>query len=335
MDGSLTEPICRHEFEAQKLVTDFPPRITDPNKKMVYDIACPPGCGHRGRLVFSRWRSMELPETIPLIDLTIDFEARENVFGYEPPKDDTSVEWYLNFANYDLFSAYGGPLFAQDEMQVAEHPALGSLREALLGMDTGTLTVEENMPTPILVRGVERRCRIATEPNPQQMRPSGLYGNNFATAAAEAIELATTPITPPTTTNLIAIEAPAYGRGVYSLEEIRFITTTAYTGFAAATIESRLGGNRARTVVHTGFWGCGAYGGNRVLMALLQFVAAMGAGFERLVFHTFDSSGTESHQVAQGIFRDVLSSSAGELKVQSVLKAIHDMGFEWGVGSGT
>ena len=50
---------------------------------------------------------MKLPDTIPLTDPTTEFEARQDVFGYEPPKDDTSVEWYLNFANYDLFSAYG------------------------------------------------------------------------------------------------------------------------------------------------------------------------------------------------------------------------------------
>lgn len=28
MDNSFIEPICRHEFEAQKLASDFPPRIT-------------------------------------------------------------------------------------------------------------------------------------------------------------------------------------------------------------------------------------------------------------------------------------------------------------------
>ena len=44
-------------------------------------------------------------------------------------------------------------------------------------------------------------------------------------------------------------------------------------------------GGPARVVVHTGHWGCGAFGGNRVLMALLQVVAARMAGLERLVFH--------------------------------------------------
>ena len=276
---------------------------------------------------------MKLSETISPVDPTTEFEARQDVFGYEPPKDDASVEWYLNFADRDLFRFYGGHLFAQDEMQVAEHPALGSLREALLGLGISTLTVEKD--SPILVRGVERRCRIATDPNPQQKRPFGLYGNNFATADAEAVKLATEPIVPPTITNLIAIEAPASGRGVYSLEQIRFITTTAYTGFAAAIGESRLAVAHPPVVVHTGFWACGAFGGNRVLMTLLQFLAAMLAGVDRLVFHTFDASGMESNRIAQGTFQDVVSSNAGELKVQSVLKAVRGMEFEWGVSNRT
>jgi Poly (ADP-ribose) glycohydrolase (PARG) len=40
--------------------------------------------------------------------------------------------------------------------------------------------------------------------------------------------------------------------------------------------------------VHTGYWGCGAFGGNRVLMALLQVLAAGSAGLDQLVFHVGD-----------------------------------------------
>ena len=41
--------------------------------------------------------------------------------------------------------------------------------------------------------------------------------------------------------------------------------------------------------MHTGFWGCGAFGGDRTLMALLQLVAARLAGLARVVFHTADA----------------------------------------------
>lgn len=40
-----------------------------------------------------------------------------------------SVEWYVNFADADLFTAYHIGLFAQDEIQTAEHPACGAIKE--------------------------------------------------------------------------------------------------------------------------------------------------------------------------------------------------------------
>jgi hypothetical protein len=39
--------------------------------------------------------------------------------------------WHVNFADPQLFVAYGSQLLAQDELQAAEHPLLGSIREAL------------------------------------------------------------------------------------------------------------------------------------------------------------------------------------------------------------
>ncbi len=51
-------------------------------------------------------------------------------FSYHPSAPG-QVEWYVNFADSRLFGFYEGHLFAQDEMQVMEHPCLGSIRDAL------------------------------------------------------------------------------------------------------------------------------------------------------------------------------------------------------------
>jgi hypothetical protein len=177
MQNSPMNVICRQRFDTQELVTDFPPELHDANKEIVYDLACPPGCSHGGQLIFSRWRKMTLPRTVSFGQHRVVFEAREDVFGYEPtPEESSVVEWYLNFAHHDLFCAYGGSLFAQDEMQVAEHPALGSLREALLQTGIEPWTVESGEPTPILIMGVERRCEVATDCDAALGRPFGLYG---------------------------------------------------------------------------------------------------------------------------------------------------------------
>lgn len=53
--------------------------------------------------------------------------------------------------------------------------------------------------------------------------------------------------------------------------------------------------NACRVVVHTGNWGTGAFGGNKVLMACIQMYAARVAGLDELVFHTFEPSATAAN----------------------------------------
>jgi hypothetical protein len=334
--SSVVSPICRRVFDTHKLVAEFPPRIADPNKQIVYHIACPKSSAHSGQIVFSRWAKMSLPTTLELETSYTRFEAREGFFGYEPaPEASPVVEWYLNFADHDLFCAYGGPLFAQDEMQVAEHPALGSLREALLRSDTQPLTVENGNPTPVLVMGVEHRCRVATDCNAALGRPNGLYGNHFSSAGAEAVKRATQVIAPPTTTNLLAMEAPAGGNGRYTRQQIDNILSTAFTGFTAARLESyRERAHRPEVVVHTGFWGCGAYGGNRALMALLQLLAARLARLGGLVFHTGDAAGSQAFRQANRTLQQDLASGAQPRKVSDLVVQIDAMGLQWGVSDG-
>lgn len=327
--------ICRHTFDAQNLVDSHPPEFKNANKKIVYAIACPPGSTHRGEIVFARWQTMSFPETFSASSDRTVLEIRNDYFGYEPSNEDNEVEWYLNFAHSDLFCAYGSPLFAQDEMQVTEHPALGSLREALLSEGIEPLTVENEQPTPVLIRGVERRCAIATDPNPEQGRPLGLYGNNFARASKEAIELATKVINPPTITNIIAMEAPAGGYGSYSREDIEYILITAFTGFLAAKIESKLASTQQpKVVIHTGFWGCGAYGGDRILMSLLQLLAAHLAQVNRLVFHTGNANGADKLITAQKLLEQDLAPVDSQVKISDLITKIEAMGFQWGVSDG-
>ncbi len=124
--------------------------------------------------------------------------------------------------------------------------------------------------------------------------------------------------------------APAGGSGRYDRATIARILVTAYTGFRAAVLESeRQRGHPGPVAVHTGFWGCGAFGGDRVLMALLQAIAAAMAGVDRLVFHTFDRAGTRA--LAQS--RKTLAGT-GEIETDRLIDRIVDLGFRWGVSDG-
>lgn len=318
-----TQPalICRRSWEADELVRRWPPKFAHPNKKVLYDVACPPGTRHGGTVNSSRWTGGRLPTDVPQVRVT-EVTGRPGFFVYAPPATgDATVHWHLNFADAHLFYAYGSSLFAQDELQTAEHPALGSLREALLGdgnAGCAPLTEDEQGPTPVLVSGVERRCHVDTD---------GLYGYRFAGAPAERLREATQRLDPPTISNILAIAAPSSGRGAYKEEEIARILRTAWAGFVAAREEAA-----APVTIHTGFWGCGKFGGNRILMTALQIVAAHLAGTEHIVFHLGQNAG-DAHffEAGCGMADALLAERPTTLHV---IGAVVDQRLMWGKGDG-
>ena len=311
------EEIGRGEFDGAALVRDHPPRYTLEHKRRLYEaIDVPIG----GTLKVSRWGG-RLPATLDSGSAT-EVEVVTDHFTY-PPDTVDMTRWHMNFADRRLFIAYGLSLMAQDEIQCMEHPVLGSLREALVAGATDSpgltpFTRDRDRPTPVLVRGAQRSMAIDTG--------QGVYGNAFARAPYEAVMAATRFIEPPTFSNIVAMEAPPGGRGPYSRREIEDILTTAFIGFRACRLESGSVG----AIVHTGNWGTGAYGGDRVLMALLQLIAARLAGLERLVFHS--RGGADHVEEAQRLL-DSLPLANGS-RVDDLIGAIHGHGFVWGFSDG-
>ena len=87
------------------------------------------------------------------------------------------------------------------------------------------------------------------------------------------------------------------------------------------------------TVVHSGHWGCGAFGGNRVLMAILQILAAEIAGVDRLIFHTGqDRRGWEVVEIARQKLK--ANFPDGILEGDELIERLVALGFEWGVSDG-
>ncbi|MBS1557389.1 MAG: hypothetical protein JST69_01575 [Bacteroidetes bacterium] len=322
------KPIQRCIFEASLLVKQEPAQLFSKNKKIVYEIACPPGALHQGKLNYSRWHAMELPESVSLRGLSDKVLCQAGYYDYLPsPGPSESFEWHLNFADPDLFLAYGSDLLAQDEMQVAEHPVLASLKQKLNALQIDSSTVNDQEPTPVLIKGAERRCSLKTEPNDSEGRPLGLYGNAFHKASEDAIRKAVNIITPPTITNLICIAAPDGGEGSYQLAEIIYALKAAYTGFKAAMIES----GTDSVIIHSGYWGCGAYGGNRILMTWLQALAATLAGVDQLILHTGEPDFGELKMAWSSINEKI---GVEPLATNVLLEKILAMGFEWNEGDG-
>ena len=331
MTSSMIDPLLRMSWDAAKLMRDHPLRFTHASKEHAFGLVLPPGTVHGATIELTRWAAMPLPATVGGVpSLVVDVQP--NAYQYEPECDPaTTREWHVNFADGNLFFGYGSWLFAQDEMQVLEHAALGAVREALLADGLPARTLEGDTPTPVLVSGVERRCRISTTPDASAGRPKGLYGKEFSRATDAQRASGITLIEPPTVSHIIAIAAPSHGDGQYIREQVETILVTAYTGFRAAVVESQ----RANlgTVIHTGFWGCGAFGGNKVMMLLLQQIAAQIAGVDRLVLHVMDEAGVWVAEVAISRERELLAG--GEVGVGEAIGRVVAMGLRWGVGNGT
>ncbi|MEQ9500384.1 MAG: hypothetical protein RIT81_26145 [Deltaproteobacteria bacterium] len=302
-------------FETPRLVAEHPAEFRSAKKRALFERIAPAGTHHQGTIEVRRYGSQHPTGSFDL--RALDLELRPTIFEYTTTEGAT--DWYLNFAHHELFSCYGTRLFAQDEIQVAEHPALASLTEALLVDPVVTpLTVEDGRATPVLVRGVERRVAIDTRE---------IYGNAFAVATDDVIERALTDLDPPTRSNLIAIEAPFGHVGAYTEAQLTFILDTAFSGFLAA-VESSDG----PAVVHSGFWGCGAYGGDRVLMPLLQMVAAQLAGVHRLVLYAVTAAGLPDFERVRALAAELAPDPT---PVDTVVQRILRCGFVWGVSNGT
>ena len=84
-------------------------------------------------------------------------------------------------------------------------------------------------------------------------------------------------------------------------------------------------------VVHSGFWGCGAFGGNRELMVGLQVLAAGMAGVRRLVLHTVREDGVGDARAGLVMARD--STALGE--VVTMVEMMLSRGYGWGRSNGT
>jgi len=314
----------RAEFDSRTLWQRHPPKVAHANKRLVLEAAGGVERLPRGALSVARYTPDQLPALFG--SERPELCSQPSAFDYPEPAAGTT-EWHLNFADPYLFFAYGAGAFAQDEIQVAEHPILASLLEGLTAepqAGLSPLTEEAGAPTPILIRGAERWCAIDTDPD--LAMPHGIYGRRFGKAKPEAIRQAVTRLDVSYRTNLLAMAAPT-GAGRYTRQQVQLILETAFTGFAAVRAESGDG----RVSVHTGHWGTGAFGGNRVLMALLQVLAAQLGQVDALVYHSLDSEGVAAYDQGASLAARLLQASP---RVADAVGGILEIGFSWGTSDG-
>jgi hypothetical protein len=241
--------------------------------------------------------------------------AERGFFDYATRPGDKS--WTLNFADPDPFAYAKTPLFAQDEIQSLEHPALIAIGERWRLESRGLIQA-----TPLLLENVERLGAVDA---------SGCYGNAFADPRNAAWSKAMTTLSPPTRSDLIAMAATPVADGAldtpYGRSQIAGLFTRAYAAFSGA---KALSGD-ARCVVSTGNWGCGAFGNNPELVARVQLLAADVAGVDVLRYF----AGPAARAYTNALQAHVALKASGEpIPVADVLEALFRRGYRWGRSDG-
>ena len=85
MSYPAPRPLHHDTFHAHRLMTEHPPVLRDPNKRVVFDVACPAGTVHEGEIAYSRWPAMEWHVNFADPRLFTAYEERLDSFSSAPP----------------------------------------------------------------------------------------------------------------------------------------------------------------------------------------------------------------------------------------------------------
>lgn len=324
--GSISEKV-------QDLMKEFPPEYTSERKSDFYEEAAFIHRKQNGIIKLSRWRfAYERKTPLGLEKSPVELEQTSAFFDYSDKDDSKRRVWYLNFADPKLFGYYDGDLFAQDEIQTFEHPLLGSIAEyldkkAIPGFEPLTV-VEKTKPTPYLIENVPYWIKVNTSPVLKDGTSVNIYGRNFSYADPRAINAAITLLQKEETNNIVAIAAPTSGNGhdPYTKGQISFILKTLLVAFGAAaklTTESK----RRDCIIHTGNWGCGAFGNDKELIYTAQILCASVTGVKKLVFHGISA---EDAKILEEANKKAFAVADGE----SLVDYLFEQDYHWHFGGG-
>lgn len=217
-------------------------------------------------------------ETLPLFSPTPPLITSINgPFCYDCSTSDT-VHWTANFADTNVFGFSDGPLMAQDELQVLEHPGLAHVKHAF-PIDLRTL----EMYDVALFQNVPRLGALDT--STPLANGQTLYGNYFATATTNEIHSRLTRFSSPSLSNIFAIAAPripsSWNSLPYRREDLAKLFFTSYNAFRSIKNVNEV----KKVVIHTGNWGAGAFGNDAKTAQLIQLAAAELAGIDEVRMH--------------------------------------------------
>ncbi len=312
--------------------TQAPCEISNPNKIYAYNLLVSGRDMSRDSITVEKL-TLNHPETLENLPVFYLGNAQitqvNGPFLYDDQTAATS-HWTANFADSNLFGFCEGPLLAQDELQVLEHPALAHIKHALPSNLRHLRPYEA-----VFFQNVPRLGRLDT--STPLANGQTLYGNRFATASQAEIHSRLTRFANPTHSNIFAIAAPHISPSLngqpYQRKDLEKLFFTAYNAFLGIREISDPG---KRIVVHSGNWGAGAFGNDPKTVHLIQIAAAKFAGVHELRMHPMSSAGqfqsanqllgsleTTFPQMTIGQFLDHLTTNAAAYNLR------------YGIGNGT
>lgn len=255
----------------------------------------------------------------------------EGGFNYPSATDDV-VYYTANFAHdYVGNVAYQDAMFAQDEYQTSEHPAMYRLtqitnsedRELRQDFFVSGASVGANAAAPYrvgIVRGAKRYAEVDSR---------GIYGRSFEQASYHQLQQAVKPIAEPSESPIIEMMAPPFIRegNAMTKNEVMAFLGRAYTAGVAAKAESP----GKEVVICTGKWGCGAFG----CMPKASFVAQLCGFFlagGKVQVHPYDQAGQAALEEAKALMAQV---PQGVTNADQLCDWLVEQGFVWGQGNGT
>jgi hypothetical protein len=220
-----------------------------------------------------------------------------------------------------LFKYWYNSNFAQDEIQTAEHP------------DLARIAVDLDYPScwqkPCLISNAKRACAINGL--------SEIYGWKFSDSPLDALKKHVVPFdtNSMTKTNILVMAALQISGNQtckqYSVMDIVTLFKTSYSAFRLVVLAKK---KFKKIIVNTGNWGCGSFGNNYRLIAIIQILAACLAGLNELNYYTFDEHAhLEYHKAKEWIVHNIELTKVKT--VGDVVSIIHGGNFIYGESNGT
>jgi len=298
----------------------------------------------RPALRVAQYKALPIPGQLE--DHPISITVTKDHYTYQP-ETATSFDFWVNFADPHLFRLYDDHWFAQDEVQTMEMPGLAATLEMLKIVGgkhiTNIVMGGGDGPAPVTVINAERWFSIDTS--------GGLYGNLRSHTPDQFVAKCTLQ-NPPQIAHILAITAldvlaVSKPGAEYTVRDIEATFAMVFRGFMQAKLEAvdAMAATKTdinslpafRVVVHTGNWGCGAFGGNHMMTGMIQMAAARAADVD-LHFHAGNDRPTMSaaaeYEKAKDEMANTVWPSGGAKSRAEVVKALEALKLTWNKGDG-